>query len=53
MAHADREKTVSDPDLQKIVTAVRNPSEPDSPVFAPAITDFATTPAEKGYGHGV
>jgi 2-isopropylmalate synthase len=53
MAHADREKTVSDSDLMKIVESVRTPPAADAPVYPPAITDFATTPAEKGYGHGV
>ena len=53
MAHADREKTVSDADLLKIVESVRTPAGTESPVYPPAITDFAATPAEKGYGHGV
>ena len=54
IALADREKIVNDPDLLKIVTSVRT-SEPDAPVYAPAaaVADFASTPAEKGYGHGV
>jgi 2-isopropylmalate synthase len=51
---ADKQKTITDADLLKIVTAVRGSSEPDAPVFAPApAADFASTPAEKGYGHGV
>jgi 2-isopropylmalate synthase len=56
IAHADREKVVNDADLLKIVAAVRAPAEPvegEAPVFPPALNDFATTPAEKGYGHGV
>jgi 2-isopropylmalate synthase len=53
MAHADREKTVSDADLLKIVESIRTPAGTEAPVFPPAITDFAATPAEKGYGHGV
>jgi 2-isopropylmalate synthase len=53
IAHADREKTVSDSDLLKIVEVVRTPAAAETPVFAPAINDFATTPGEKGYGHGV
>jgi len=53
MAHADREKTVSDADLLKIVQSVRTPAGTEAPVYPPAITDFAATPAEKGYGHGV
>ena len=52
IAHADREKVVSDGDLSTIVArvtggaAVRNES-------APAVADFTATPAEVGYGHGV
>jgi 2-isopropylmalate synthase len=53
MTHADREKTVSDADLLKIVESVRTPPGTEAPVYPPAITDFAATPAEKGYGHGV
>jgi 2-isopropylmalate synthase len=53
MAHADREKTVSDADLLKLVESVRTPAGTEAPVYPPAITDFAATPAEKGYGHGV
>jgi 2-isopropylmalate synthase len=60
IAFADREKTVSDRDLARIVASVRGPvsvpaagKEP-RPVAAPsAIADFSTTPAEMGYGHGV
>jgi 2-isopropylmalate synthase len=53
ITYADREKVVNDADLLKIVETIRTPGAPDAPVFAPAINDFATTPAEKGYGHGV
>ena len=54
IAHADREKTVGDADLLKIVETAKAPEPaPDTPVYAPALTDFAATPAEKGYGHGV
>ena len=54
IAHADREKTVGDADLLKIIETAKAPEpSPDTPVYAPALTDFATTPAEKGYGHGV
>ena len=53
IALADREKIVSDADLAKIVATVREGGEIEKPVYAPAITDFAATPAEKGYGHGV
>ena len=52
IAHADREKTVTDRDLAAIITRVRGES------LRPAMTgsaghDFSTTPAESGYGHGV
>jgi 2-isopropylmalate synthase len=53
IALAEREKIVNDPDLLKIVTAMRAAAEPDTELFAPAVADFASTPAEKGYGHGV
>ena len=54
IAHADREKTISDADLLKITETAKAPAPAaDAPVYAPALTDFATTPAEKGYGHGV
>jgi 2-isopropylmalate synthase len=53
IALADREKIVSDDDLTRIVTAVRTGEQPDVPVYPPAVADFASTPAEKGYGHGV
>ena len=48
IAHADREKTVGDADLLKIVETANAP-EPsaDTPVYAPALTDFAATPAEE------
>jgi len=53
IAHADREKTVGDADLAAIVTRVigvgsDRPATPIAPV-----ADFASTPAEVGYGHGV
>jgi 2-isopropylmalate synthase len=53
IAFADREKIVNDPDLLKIVSSIRASIEPETPVYAPAVADFASTPAEKGYGHGV
>jgi 2-isopropylmalate synthase len=53
IAHADREKIVSDDDLAKIVATIRTGGETEKPIYAPALNDFATTPAEKGYGHGV
>jgi 2-isopropylmalate synthase len=51
IAHADREKIVSDRDLAVIVTATLG--TPTTPVAVPAAPDFHTTPAEVGYGHGV
>jgi 2-isopropylmalate synthase len=54
IALADREKTVNDADLLKVVASVRTTTEQDTPVYPPAaVPDFANTPAEKGYGHGV
>src|SRR5687768_5326379 len=53
IAHADREKVVSDADLTTIVaraTGVAQRTQPSSPGVVP---DFTTTPAEVGYGHGV
>ena len=48
--HAEREKVVTDADLASIVASVcaRNAS-----VLVQAVPDFATTPSEVGYGHGV
>ena len=52
IAHADREKVVSDADLTAIVAqatgAAPRPADP-----APGPSDFTATPAEVGYGHGV
>jgi 2-isopropylmalate synthase len=53
IALADREKIVNDPDLLKVVAAVRSATDTESPVLVPVAADFASTPAEKGYGHGV
>jgi 2-isopropylmalate synthase len=52
-ALADREKIVNDDDLTRIVAEVRAGIGPEAPVYPPAVADFASTPAEKGYGHGV
>jgi 2-isopropylmalate synthase len=53
IAHADREKVVSDADLTTIVaratSAGQRPQQPASGV----VQDFTSTPAEVGYGHGV
>ena len=52
IAHADREKIVTDADLTSIVASLRG--TPQRTVFVVAgAQDFATTPAENGYGHGV
>jgi 2-isopropylmalate synthase len=50
IAHADREKTVTDRDLTAIVLRVRGDLRP---AMASSGHDFTTTPAESGYGHGV
>jgi 2-isopropylmalate synthase len=49
---ADREKTVNDNDLASIVARMREVGEPSATVTH-STSDFATTPAETGYGHGV
>jgi 2-isopropylmalate synthase len=48
--HADREKIVTDADLSAIVARVCAKAAPGSPL---PIADFANTPSELGYGHGV
>jgi 2-isopropylmalate synthase len=48
--HADREKLVTDEDLAAIVAAVC--SKTGAPASA-QLADFAATPSETGYGHGV
>ena len=54
IAHADREKVVSDADLAAIVARVTGAPERPRPAAAPApVADFNATPAEVGYGHGV
>ena len=54
IAHADREKVVSDADLAAIVARVTGVASerPRSPMMPP-VAEFASTPAEVGYGHGV
>jgi 2-isopropylmalate synthase len=52
IAHADREKTVTDRDLTAIVNTVRGDTR-RSALTVPVGHDFSTTPAESGYGHGV
>ncbi len=49
---ADREKVVTDDDLTVIVQRVRDAAGPGDAGMQPA-SDFGTTPAETGYGHGV
>jgi 2-isopropylmalate synthase len=50
--HADREKVVSDADLAAIVATATGVAErPQANI--PAVSDFQSTPAEVGYGHGV
>ena len=49
---ADREKVVSDNDLAAIVQRVRSGGAPHA-VPVHSSPDFASTPAETGYGHGV
>jgi len=51
IAHADREKIVSDSDLSVIVSRVIGSATPAS--GGGTVPDFAATPAEFGYGHGV
>jgi len=55
IAHADREKTVTDADLAAIVAKVTGTASApaERPKFVGAVPDFAATPAEVGYGHGV
>jgi 2-isopropylmalate synthase len=60
MAHADREKIVSDADLAAIVRRLQRTDgqwqpAPERAADAPhaAMPDFSATPAESGYGHGV
>jgi len=55
IAHADREKVVSDRDLAQIVARTLGTTAPAADANSPAAPaqDFGTTPAEFGYGHGV
>jgi 2-isopropylmalate synthase len=52
IAHADREKIVTDADLALLVGRLRGDA-PRSTVVVTTVQDFAGTPAESGYGHGV
>jgi 2-isopropylmalate synthase len=54
IAHADREKVVSDADLAAIVAgATGAASARPEAASSVAASDFTATPAELGYGHGV
>jgi 2-isopropylmalate synthase len=53
IAHADREKVVSDADLAAIVARVIGAGQERPKPFVTVTPDFASTPAEVGYGHGV
>ena len=52
IAHADREKIVTDADLSALISRLRGDA-PRSTVVVTTVQDFAATPAESGYGHGV
>jgi 2-isopropylmalate synthase len=54
IAHADREKVVSDADLSAIAAKITGKRRaPETPASVHSTPDFYTTPAEVGYGHGV
>jgi 2-isopropylmalate synthase len=53
IAHADREKVVSDADLAAIVARVTGAADRPRPAAPAPASDFQATPAEVGYGHGV
>jgi 2-isopropylmalate synthase len=53
IAHADREKVVSDTDLATIVARATGGAQRPQAAGVGAVQDFTTTPAEVGYGHGV
>ena len=53
ISHADREKVVSDTDLAAIVARVLGAGQERPKPFVTVTPDFASTPAEVGYGHGV
>ena len=53
ISHADREKVVSDGDLAAIVARVLGAGQERPKPFVAVTPDFASTPAEVGYGHGV
>ena len=58
IAHADREKVVTDADLSTIISRLRGigtatPQSASRARSSGPILDFSVTPAEVGYGHGV
>jgi len=54
IALADREKTVNDRDLSRIVSTIRGQAaQHRATASAAPAADFSATPAEVGYGHGV
>jgi 2-isopropylmalate synthase len=54
IALADREKTVNDRDLSRIISTIRGQAaQPRTATPAVPVADFSATPAEVGYGHGV
>jgi 2-isopropylmalate synthase len=53
ISHADREKVVSDADLAAIVARVIGAGQERPKIQVTVTPDFASTPAEVGYGHGV
>jgi 2-isopropylmalate synthase len=53
IAHADREKVVSDTDLAAIVARATGAAPRQESAHAASPSDFTATPAEVGYGHGV
>ncbi|MEO6212881.1 MAG: 2-isopropylmalate synthase [Vicinamibacterales bacterium] len=57
IAHAVREKVVTDTDLSAILSRLRETGAPARTASAPRplapTQDFSATPAEVGYGHGV
>jgi len=53
IAHADREKVVSDADLAAIVKRITGAAERQRAAAPSPMSDFNATPAEVGYGHGV
>ena len=58
IAHADREKVVTDADLSTIISRLRGGAAQAAqaaarPRSSAPVPDFSVTPAEVGYGHGV